>query len=243
MCWAAKEAFEECGVDCGKKNAGKKTPLESSNREGAEETEVCDVSYTTVQRTVHRRGLHAFKQQKTSRLSQAHKRGRLQFAKTNIKRDWSHVVFSDEHTFKQFKGGNPRHNFVWAKSVGEVPSKEVERWGLAVNTWAGFSSRGKTKLAFYEGTLDAPAYQNILQKKLLPAAQVWYEDEKERWELQQDRATCHMAKSTKRWLEQHEVEVEGWHTKALMANLWAIVDEKLESKKFRTKKAIGKSNP
>src|SRR6185369_11981046 len=47
---------------------------------------VCDVSYKTVQRTVHRRGLHAFKQQKTSRLSQAHKRGRLQFAKTNIKR-------------------------------------------------------------------------------------------------------------------------------------------------------------
>ena len=112
---------------------------------------VCDVSYTTVQRTVHRRGLHAFKQ-KTSRLSQAHKRGRLRFAKTNIKRDWSNVVFSGEHTFKQFKGGNPRHNFVWAKSVSEVPGKEVERWGLAVNTWAGFSSRGKTKLTFYEGT-------------------------------------------------------------------------------------------
>ena len=38
-CWAAKEGFEECGADCGKKNAGEKTPLESSNREGAEETE------------------------------------------------------------------------------------------------------------------------------------------------------------------------------------------------------------
>jgi transposase len=71
---------------------------------------VCDVSYMTVQRTVRRRGLRAFKQQKTSQLSQAHKRGRLRFAKTNIKRDWSNVVFSDEHTFKQFKGGNPRHN-------------------------------------------------------------------------------------------------------------------------------------
>jgi hypothetical protein len=91
-------------------------------------------------------------------------------------------VFSDEHTFKQFKGGNPRHNFVWAKSVSEVPGKEVERWGLAVNTWAGFSSRGKTKLAFYEGTLDAPAYQDILQQKLLPAAQEWYEDENEGWD-------------------------------------------------------------
>ena len=50
---------------------------------------VCDVSYSTVQRTVqrtvHRRDLRAFKQQKTSRLSKTHKRGRLKFAKTNIK--------------------------------------------------------------------------------------------------------------------------------------------------------------
>ena len=67
---------------------------------------VADVSYTTVQRTVHRRGLHAFKQRKTSRLSKAHKRGRLKFAKTNIRKNWSNVVFSDEHRFKQFKGGN-----------------------------------------------------------------------------------------------------------------------------------------
>jgi hypothetical protein len=44
-------------------------------------------------------------------------------------------------------------------------------------------------LAFYEGTLDALAYQDILQKKLLPAAQEWYE-EKEGWELQ-DKASCH----------------------------------------------------
>ena len=37
---------------------------------------VVDVSHMTVQRTMHRRGLHAFKQRKTSRLSQAHKHGR-----------------------------------------------------------------------------------------------------------------------------------------------------------------------
>ena len=90
---------------------------------------VADVSYSTVQRTMHRRDLHAFRQRKASRLSKTHKRGRLQFAKANTKKDWNNVVFSDEHTFKQFKGGNPRHNFVWAKSVSEVPAKEVERGG------------------------------------------------------------------------------------------------------------------
>jgi len=138
---------------------------------------------------MHRRALHAFRQRKASRLSKTHKRGRLRFAKANTKKDWNNVVFSDEHTFKQFKGGNPRHNFVCAKSVGEVPAKEMERWGLTVDAWGGFSSKGKTELALYEGTLDAHTYQDILQRKLLPAAQEWFQDEKEAWELQQDKAS------------------------------------------------------
>ena len=75
-------------------------------------------------------------------------------------------MFSDDHKFKQFKGGNPRHNFVWAKSVGEVPGKEMERWGLTVAAWGGFSWQGKTDLVFYEDTLDAPAYQDILKNSV-----------------------------------------------------------------------------
>ena len=108
-----------------------------------------------------------------------------------------------------------------------------------MDAWGGFSSQGKTKLALYEGTLDAHAYQDILQKKLLPAAREWFQDEKEGWELQQDKASCHTAKSTERWLEQHGVDVvEGWPTKGddinPIENLWAILDERLESKKFST---------
>ena len=99
---------------------------------------------------------------------------------------------------------------------------------------------GKTKLAFYEGTLDAPAYQNILQKKLLPAAQEWYEDENEGWELQQDKASCH----TEGWLEHGVAVVEGWPTKGddmnSIENRWAILDERLEDKKFQTEKGMKK---
>ena len=56
---------------------------------------------------------------------------------------------------------------------------------------------------------------------------------------QQDKATCHTAKSTKAWLERHEVAVvEEWPTKGDDINpietLWAILDERLESKKFTT---------
>src|SRR6185436_8582202 len=96
---------------------------------------------------------------------------------------------------------------------------EMERWGLTMDAWGGFSSQGKTQLFFYEGTLDAPAYQDILENSLLPAAQGWFEDENSGWELQQDKATCHTAKSTAGWLEQHEVKVvEGWPTKGADIN-------------------------
>ena len=90
----------------------------------------------------------------------------------------------------------------------QVPGKEVERWGLAVNAWAGFSSRGTTKWPSTNGTLDAPAYQHILQKTLLPAAQEWYEDEQGRLgHCNRTRRLVHTAKSTEGWLEQHGVAV------------------------------------
>ena len=83
---------------------------------------IADVSYKTVQRTRQRRNLCAFKR-KTSQLSKTHKRGRLKFAKTNIRKDWSNVVFSDEHMFKQFKGA--RHNF----GLGQICVKFLgKRW-------------------------------------------------------------------------------------------------------------------
>ena len=64
-------------------------------------------------------------------------------------------------------------------AVSEVPGKEMERWGLTVDAWGGFGSQGKTELVLYESTLDAHAYQDILENSLLPAAQEWFQDEKD----------------------------------------------------------------
>jgi transposase len=201
------------------------------------------VSYSTVRRTAKNRGLQPYKRRKTSRLSEAHRNARLEFAKTHADKDWGNVVFTDEHRFKKYRVGNPRHNFVWAKSTTEVPPQELERWGLCVDVWAGISSKGKTKLAFYEGTLDAESYQKILRKTLLPAAKEWFEDEKKSWELQQDKATSHTAISTKRWLDAHGVEVvDDWPTKGddinPMENIWAILDERLENEKYDSRETM-----
>jgi transposase len=207
---------------------------------------MADIGYKTVQRAARDRGLRPFRRAKSSRLTEKQKMDRLEFAKANRQKDWRLVVFSDEHKFKQFKGGNPQHDIVWAKSVNEVPVKEVERWGLTVDVWAGISSRGKTKLFIYEGGLAAKAYQHILEQGLIPAANKLFGDENLDWELQQDKATCHTAKSTVAFLEEKSITVvEGWPTKGddinPMENLWAILDEKLEEEKFDTQQSMKKA--
>lgn len=207
---------------------------------------IADVSRMTVQRAAHNRGLRPFRQRRTSRLTERHKAQRLEFAKSTKNKDWSVVIFSDEHKFKQFKGGNPAHDIVWGKSVDEVPVQEVERWGLTVDAWAGISSKGKTNLVTYEGTLDAIGYQHILEEALLPAATEMFEDEEHGWELQHDKATSHTAKSTMRFLEDNGIAVvDSWPTKGddinPMENLWAILDERLEKKKFTTKQGMKKA--
>lgn len=198
---------------------------------------ITDISYSTVQRAAHNRGLRPYRRPLTSRLTPKQQQERLKFAKANLNKDWSRVVFSDEHRFKRFKGGNRAHDQVWAKSPTEVPGKEVERWGLTLDVWAGINGRGKTRLFIYQGDLKAPDYQHILQQALVPAAAEWFGNETEGWELQQDRATCHTAKSTMHFLEHNDIAVvEGWPPKGddinPMENLWATLDEWLDNKKF-----------
>jgi transposase len=205
--------------------------------------EIADISYKTVQRAAHARGLRPYKRPKTSRLTPTHKEARLKFAKDNRKKDWSRVVFSDEHRFKQYKGGNPVHDQVWASSVSEVPPKEMERWGLSVDVWAGISSRGKMGLYIYKGSLNAEGYQDILKGTLLPRAKTVFKKERCGWELQQDKATPHTAKSTMEFLERNGIAVvKDWPTKGddinPMENLWAILDEKLEEKNFRSQNSM-----
>ena len=57
-----------------------------------------------------------------------------------------------------------------------------------------------------------------------------FEEKKDEWELQQDKATCHMARSTTEWLKENDVRVvDGWPTKGndinSIENVWAILEE------------------
>ena len=112
-----------------RKIEGEKTSFESSDCKRAQETEGRRRELRDSAQNGAPSGFTRFQTASNLATVEHYKRGRLKFATANSNKDWSNVVFSDEHTFKQFKGGNPRHSFVWATSVSEVPGKEMERWG------------------------------------------------------------------------------------------------------------------
>ena len=86
--------------------------------------------------------------------------------------------------------------------------------------------------------MTAAAYQEILEKSLLPAKEAMFESHGVSWELQQDKASCHTAKSTKEWVSDWGVAVlDTWPTKGdinPIENLWAILDERLSRRRYTT---------
>lgn len=58
-------------------------------------------------------------------------------------------------------------------------------------------------LHFIEGTVNAAKYQDILEHSLLPSAAKLYPSGD--FIFQQDGASCHTAKSTKKWIGEHDV--------------------------------------
>src|SRR6187431_88553 len=71
----------------------------------------------------------------------------------------------------------------------------------------GEDSAGRPRLTWFSmKTLSThPHTKTFWRTRCCRAAKEWFGDEKDGWELQQDKATCHTAKSTKTWLERHEV--------------------------------------
>ena len=84
-----------------------------------------------------------------------------------------------------------------------------------------------------------PRIKTLLENSLLPAARVVLKTKSKGGNSSKTRRLVTRQQSTKRWLEQHGVGVvEDWPTKGdhinPMENLWAILDDRLEHKKFRT---------
>jgi hypothetical protein len=173
-----------------------------SSRVVAEELtdEGSPVSHVTVQRVLKDSSLKPFRRRKVLKISEPGKRKRVEFAKAELGRDWATVLMTDEADFPITPSLNPRNDVVWAKSPKEVPPYEKQKWELKLRIWAGVSARGKTKLHFWTGTLDGPAYRRILKAALGEMKAIFCATP---WTFQHDGASAHKDHVTNDWLTTH----------------------------------------
>ncbi len=74
--------------------------------------------------------------------------------------------------------------------------------------WGAMSSAGVGPLCFLKTNVTAPVYQEILEHFMLSSADQLFKDAD--FIFQQDSAPAHTAKSTKSWLNYHDVGVLDW---------------------------------
>lgn len=200
---------------------------------------VADISYSTVRRALREEGLHPYKRPHKPKLSDKDKLERRRWLRHTNNSMWGNVVFSDEKIVWLVRAPNRKNDIVWSSHPAFVPPAETVRFSKRLHVWAGISSRGKTQLAFIEGTLNATKYIEILNEFLLPMTQELFEDEK--WSFMQDHAPAHEAKASREWLKEnvpHFFTREEWPARSPDLNpletLWANLDEKIKREDLDT---------
>ena len=111
------------------------------------------------------------------------------------------LVYGDVHQREgllAFSRVSKKNDVVWLAEGDEPPPTVSKvRATQEVHIWGGITTRGKTQLYFYDGSLTSEKYRGLLQKapkemkELLPDSSYFF---------QQDGAPCHTANATQDFL-------------------------------------------
>ncbi|CAK5262134.1 unnamed protein product [Mycena citricolor] len=177
------------------------------------------ISARSVGRVLDKEGLHRRVARVVPYLTEDHKAARLAWAErlaSKTDRQWAWVIWSDE-CYIHLDGGAQR---VWVTRTSEevydqdclVPRFKqspirVMVWGCIAHDW-----KGPLIVLEYPGGrgggMTAERYQKQVLQKVLEDALADVKKQRgsrARIEFQQDGPSCHTAKSTKKWLENHKI--------------------------------------